>query len=96
MKNDQIPSIGDLVTLSSNFKKTRYKTGTAPIYQWAIGDEGYIVAGRFSNDQTAVITRIALNGSKSNLEGKNKSFIIITDSGEVGWFCEGESWLIKN
>ena len=95
-ENKEIPSIGDLVTLSSNFKKARYNTGVAPIYQWVIGHRGYIVVGRLSSDQTAVVTRVMPNGPPQQGVSHKNALKLITDSGDVGWFCEGESWLIKN
>ena len=97
MKNykKNIFNIGDLVKLSSDFRKSRYQSGTAPIYQWAVGECGYIVVGKFSNQQTGIITKIAYAGpSKTSFD--KRMLKIITDSGEVGWFCEGSNWLIKN
>lgn len=95
-KKQNLLTIGDLVILSFNFKKSRYKTGEAPIYQWVIGHRGYIVVGQFSNDQTAIVAKIMSNGpGRLRSESKN-AFKLITDSGEVGWFCEGENWLVKN
>ena len=95
-ENKEIPSIGDLVTLSSNFKKARYNAGVAPIYQWVIGHRGYIVVGRLSSDQTAVVTRVMPNGPPQQDVSHKNALRLITDSGDVGWFCEDESWLIKN
>ena len=95
-ENKEIPSIGDLVTLSSEFKKTRYNAGVAPIYQWVVGHKGYIVSGRFSSDQTAIVTRVIPNGPPQSGASHADSYKLITDSGETGWFCEGKTWLIKN
>tara|TARA_R110002012_G_scaffold317902_1_gene535187 strand:+ start:1338 stop:1628 length:291 start_codon:yes stop_codon:yes gene_type:complete len=92
-KKQNILIIGDLVTLSSNFKKSRYKAGSAPIYQWMIGGLGYIRIGELCNNQTAIILK---SKDCAEYNADKKMFKLIIDSGLSGWFCEGADWLIKN
>jgi len=92
-KKQNILTIGDLVTLSSKFKKSRYKLGEAPVYQWLIGTDGYIVTGRLCSSQTAIIVRSQC-GHESDID--DKKFKLLLDSGDEGWFCESNHWLVKN
>ena len=96
MKTYNNIKIGDLVTLSSSFKKLRFHKGTSPIYRWVIGSRGHIVTAKFASNQTAIVTRID-NVFTSDPDSRNyKAYRLLTDSGDVGWFCEGAKWLIKN
>jgi hypothetical protein len=92
-KKQNILAIGDLVTLSSKFKKSRYKLGEAPLYQWLVGTHGYIVTGRLGIDQTAIIIRSQV-GHSADID--EKKFKLLLDSGDKGWFCESNHWLVKN